>query len=168
MDPSIEKKLALYSRLKNNFQTEPYLDLPSFRDRQIIYKFICSSHRLLIETGRHQNIPREERICQLCTMNKVEDEEHFIHQCPRYNQSRQDIIPYLQNYTNVEAVFYLVDPATLADFLREASSLREELMEEPPDIYRIKKKSNDGLKLLFCKDTRTTDCQKHKKGWVKT
>ena len=86
MDPSIEKKLGLYSKVKQNFQIEPYLHLPAFRDRQIISKFMCSSHKLHIERGRHLNIPREERLCQLCDMNKVEDEEHFILECPTYNQ----------------------------------------------------------------------------------
>jgi RNA polymerase subunit RPABC4/transcription elongation factor Spt4 len=32
----------------------------------------------MVESGRYQNIPREERICQICTSNEVETEHHFL------------------------------------------------------------------------------------------
>jgi len=34
-------------------------------------RFQLSSHDLLIESGRHQNIPRANRICQHCNMNMI-------------------------------------------------------------------------------------------------
>ena len=36
-----------------------------------------SAHPLMIERGRHLNIPRTERYCLLCKSNQIEDEKHF-------------------------------------------------------------------------------------------
>ena len=33
---------------------------------------------LRIDTGRYDNIPREERLCSLSNCNKIEDETHFL------------------------------------------------------------------------------------------
>ena len=33
---------------------------------------------LRIDTGRYDNIPREERLCSLSNCNKFEDETHFL------------------------------------------------------------------------------------------
>ena len=42
-------------------------------------RFRCGSDNLAtIATGRRHNCPREQRICQKCTANEVEDEYDFI------------------------------------------------------------------------------------------
>ena len=43
---------------------------------------------LKIETDRYQGIPLENRICQLCDENSIEDETHFLFHCPGLNQTR--------------------------------------------------------------------------------
>ncbi|KAJ7296952.1 hypothetical protein O6H91_Y088500 [Diphasiastrum complanatum] len=47
-----------------------------------------SSHQLAIEMGRYTDTPRPQRICQLCSMQEVEDESHFIFRCPIYYEIR--------------------------------------------------------------------------------
>ena len=44
--------------------------------------------QLRIETGRHDNIPREERLCNLCNCNRTEDETHFLLDCPSFSSIR--------------------------------------------------------------------------------
>ena len=149
----VEKKLQLYSKAKERFQIGKYLDIPSFRERQIISKFMCSNHTLRIETGRHDNTPREERLCQLCNIEEIEDEDHFIRKCPTYEQIRQEAAINFSNYNNTEAIFHLEEPLKIAEFLRKAYTLRDQLTA--PDVYRIKEKSKDGLKLLLCKGKDT-------------
>ena len=166
IDPSIEKKLGLYSKVKQNFQREPYLHLPSFRDRQIISKIMCSSHKLQIERGRHLNIPREDRLCKLCNMNKVEDEEHFMLECPTYNQLRKDTIDDFDNYASIEGLFHMAEPCQIANFLRKAYDLREQLTEESPDMYRVKRTNNVTTLLQRDTHTRSSHSQKHNKGWA--
>ena len=67
-NPELEKNLRLYAKVKEDFLVGKYLKMPSFRNRQMISKVLCSSHKLRIETGRHTTpiTPREERLCQRC------------------------------------------------------------------------------------------------------
>ena len=61
-------------------------------------KFRCSSHKLMIEQGRHLNIERENRICQNCNMNIIEDEYNFLLACPTYRYLR---IHYFSKYYHI-------------------------------------------------------------------
>ena len=154
-NPELEKKLSLYSKVKEDFQVGNYLAMPSFRNRQIISKFLCSNHKLRIETGRHSNIPREQRVCELCEANKVEDEHHFILECQAYEEIRKDSPIQFENYSSAEAIFHLEDPPILAEFLRKAYTKRDELTAEEPEIYRVAEKSENGMKLVLCKGKDT-------------
>jgi hypothetical protein len=41
-----------------------------------------SAHPLNIETGRYKNIIRSERKCRNCSEGDIEDEKHFVVDCP--------------------------------------------------------------------------------------
>jgi hypothetical protein len=63
---------------------EKYLSLiqnPTIRTTFSQYRI--SNHKLQIERGRYENIPREERICKLCDSGEVENEFHFAVTCPK-------------------------------------------------------------------------------------
>ena len=67
---------------------EPYLQtITDFHLRKIVTKFRCSDHRLEIEIGRHNNIPRENRMCKVCSTD-IENEMHFLCICPKYKALR--------------------------------------------------------------------------------
>ena len=71
---------------------------PTKRDNSYRLGFFChrcSSHKLLIEQGRHVNIERMLRLCQNCNSNVIEDEYHFLLACPAYRHLR---IKYLKKY----------------------------------------------------------------------
>jgi hypothetical protein len=42
-----------------------------------------------IEKGRNLKLPREKRLCTLCSCNAVEDETHFILECEKYSNERK-------------------------------------------------------------------------------
>lgn len=57
-------RLSSYSIYKHEFQLEKYLTVINKDNHRIsLTKFRVSSHNLEIEKGRHENIPRENRIC---------------------------------------------------------------------------------------------------------
>ena len=56
-------------------------------------RFRLSSHNLALETGRYYNIPKENRICTFCNMNKIESEYHFLLVCPLYAELRRQYLP---------------------------------------------------------------------------
>lgn len=43
-----------------------------------IYKLCTFNFKLPIETGRLSNVPIHERICTLCSENKIGDEFHYL------------------------------------------------------------------------------------------
>ena len=86
-------KGALYQHLVDNFTLQFYLR-KSLDNRCQIYiaKFRLSSHNLKIESGRFHNVTRRNRICNLCQLQDIEDEFHFILKCPIYNEYRQKFV----------------------------------------------------------------------------
>ena len=42
----------------------------------------------MIETGRYSNIKPENRLCNYCSLNKIEDEQHFLLECSNYDELR--------------------------------------------------------------------------------
>ncbi len=91
MDKDIEanKKLTLYSELKESFDPEPYLShVMNFHHRKALSRLRTSSHNLLIETGRYNNTERDKRICICCRRGVIESEFHFLMECDLYNKER--------------------------------------------------------------------------------
>jgi hypothetical protein len=85
-------KLTTYFKIKDNFGIENYLFMKNFEHIKIICNLLIT---LRIESGRYEitkdkdgyngkKIPleRSNRICQLCRGNCVEDETHFLIDCP--------------------------------------------------------------------------------------
>ena len=88
----IHPKECIINALSQNLDVEKYLFMDlNFRCRKTLANFRCSSHNLLIEKGRHQNIEREYRFCLFClerNVYSVEDEFHFFMLCPLYTDLR--------------------------------------------------------------------------------
>ena len=83
-------RLESYCVFKHDFELEKYLTLNIDQKYKLaLTRFRTSSHSLFIETGRYENIPQEQRICQSCNMNKIENEFHFLLVCPKYRELRQ-------------------------------------------------------------------------------
>lgn len=95
---------SFYSELDNNefyynyriskkvFGAEPYLKLlPSGLLHQLI-KFKTLNHKLPIQSGRINNIPRRERLCTKCELGDIGDEFHYILVCPYFNGTRRQYI----------------------------------------------------------------------------
>ena len=80
-----------------NFKCQTYLNALNIEKYQrSLCKFRVSAHRLEVETGRWTKpvkTPLNERICFICGV--LEDEFHFILECPLYSDLRQN---YIQRY----------------------------------------------------------------------
>ena len=71
---------------------EQYLNLNLPRHQRSAYiKLRCGVLPLEIETGRYHGVALEDRICKLCDLNQVEDETHFLINCPLYSDYRRDM-----------------------------------------------------------------------------
>ena len=90
-------KAEHYRYFKSLLDIEKYLFLDlSFKYRNALAKFRCSSHDLMIEKGRHMHLDRLYRICPLCVRRNayvLEDEYHFLMVCPQYEDIRYKFFP---------------------------------------------------------------------------
>ena len=53
-----------------------------------------SNHRLQVEQGRYTRPPtaRELRLCPICNLGEVEDEEHFLTRCTALSDERRILV----------------------------------------------------------------------------
>ena len=81
-----------------------------------LHKLDCLAHKFPIEQGRYKNIPREQRICNLCCNNRVGDEFHYLFICNEFSltQRRQTFI---NDILKVNTHFIKFDKKNLFDYI---------------------------------------------------
>ena len=79
---TVNLKLTLV--VKNTYINE----IRNFNYRRSITRFRISAHRLKIETGRYIKLDRSERLCTKCSTGAIEDEQHFLMECSKFNAFR--------------------------------------------------------------------------------
>ena len=93
----------------------------------------------MIEIGRHKKISKEERFCPFCPNSVIEDEIHFLINCPLYEPLRRDIYdiclklkPNLPFYTDQQTFVFMMTNANLgrvlAKFIYDAMNMRKGLL----------------------------------------
>ena len=89
-----ENKLRTYALFKTQVGCEKYLhEINNIAIRQSLTKFRLSNNTLNIEKGRHTTpkTPKERRFCPFCP-DRVEDEVHFLLECPIYRIPRGEMV----------------------------------------------------------------------------
>ena len=100
-------KLRTYKTFKKDMRIEPYLNLGLPKSLYCnIARFRLSSHNLNIDLGRHKRpyVPPEERICDKCNLQLVEDELHYLMICPKWKETRVPLIKVAFEQTNAFTV----------------------------------------------------------------
>ena len=133
-------KLRTYAIFKKEIGPEKYLtEIKNTTTRKQLSKLRLSNHTLMIETGRHNKIPKERRFCPFCT-DTVETEIHFLLQCPTF-ASMRDILhktviesnPEFSSYTINEKLEYIMINLnkTTAKYIFNSLELRSFLLTHP-------------------------------------
>ena len=89
----------------------------------------------MIEVGRHQKLPKSERLCLTCP-NDVEDEIHFLIKCDLYTTIRKPLFDFSLNikpnflfYTDQEKFVFIMTCTEIANelakFIHSAMNARE-------------------------------------------
>ena len=99
-------KPTIYSKKK--FEYEQYLNFQgNFHLRRLITKLRISAHSLEIETGRYNSKKnnkirqkQQQRICKHCELEKIEDEEHVLLFCPKYEENRKIMLSAMKDSFN--------------------------------------------------------------------
>ena len=119
-NPRNGNKLRFYRRFKSNLLPEQYVKsfMPRYM-RRVMAMLRCGSMPLCVETGRFNNTPLCERICNMCNNGNVEDEMHFLFECDVYSDLRfafKDQLDILgSSLTNDEKLFYLMTQTSLEE-----------------------------------------------------
>ena len=103
-------KLRTYRQYKSDCKLEPYIkcNIPRFQ-RRTFALFRAGALPLAVETGRYSRppVPYEERTCLFCNRNVVENEKHFLIDCPLYSDLRYDLFhtaaEHIQGFYNLSS-----------------------------------------------------------------
>lgn len=131
---SNSSKLEYYCQFKTEFKLEKYIEcIASDALRSELAAFRLSAHNLDIERGRHINVPRENRICRLCSMGMVESEYHFLLVCPLYTSLRNELLtrsawPSMAKFINIMSSNSSSFQRKLAKFIKSANYLRSQTL----------------------------------------
>ena len=91
-----------YKLFKHNFEFEKYLETLPNKDANTFCRFRAGNHRLPIETGRWQNIERQNRYCTLCDSLEIGDEFHCVLACRALRDERKECLDsYYLNRINI-------------------------------------------------------------------
>ena len=109
-----KSKLRTYSIFKTKIGLEDYLsNIKVHQGRTEVTKLRLSNHNLMIETGRHKKLSKEMRLCPFCS-NLVEDELHFLLQCPTYSTMRNTV---LKTMTEVNYMLPFYSPKEKLEYI---------------------------------------------------
>ena len=87
-------RARFFRSVVNEHQFYNQLDMLDKKSHRIaLARFMASSHRLGVETGRWARpiIPFEQRLCENC--QKLDDEYHFLLECTKLSELRKKCIP---------------------------------------------------------------------------
>ncbi len=114
------RKLEFSNSIKDSHDPDFYIsNIEDRYARKYLASLRLSCHPLRIEVGRYTRLPRNDRLCQHCNLNVIEDEEHFMTTCTLYTQTRNMLYQELNNLgnrtwiecqTNREKLAYLLQP----------------------------------------------------------
>ena len=110
-------KLDFYFSIKKNFGYEQYLDINDRNARKATSKLRMSCHCLPIEILRYNGTNRVDRTCNICTLNKLGDERHYLTECKnkgmaairtKFISDVKKISPQMTNFSTENIMTYCV------------------------------------------------------------
>ncbi len=121
--------LLLYRTLQPEYKYADYLAVVKcYSNRRLLSRFRSGCHGLRVDTGRWENnvhLDRKDRLCLVCKSSQhVEDEHHFIFDCPLYSHIRAKHASLFQQTTFVSDFFARCEPNACGGFIRSCFSHR--------------------------------------------
>jgi len=110
---SLQLCRTVYKANHSAYQYSDYLStVRCCPHRRLISRFRCGCHGLHVDTGRFgkgsEHCSREDRVCLVCMSSSVEDEHHFLFDCPAYCRIRQQYSHPFHQASSSEAAFWLL------------------------------------------------------------
>ena len=96
---------------------------------------------LRIERGRWKGEKREERVCNVCLCEVVEDEKHFLLECPMYARERDKMFVQIRERCQLEYVEMMNQDRQLEIMI--GTGLREKGKQIREIVLEYLKKANE-------------------------
>ena len=141
-------KLRTFVQIKNHYACEKYVMINLERNqRSVLAQLRFSILPLKLETGRFTGTKPEERFCDICNSEAVEDECHFLFHCPCYDQERVYFYSQLTDYPNFRnlsdiqklKMLFILEPRKLAKFACKALQKRQDMLYNVPSLLPTKR-----------------------------
>ena len=143
----IEKKskLRLYRRIKTRLVLEDYVIKLDREQRRHLTMLRGGTNKLRIETGRWIGEREEERVCDVCVCEDIEDERHFLLACPMYvrervymfNRIREECkLDYIENMDEEWQLNILIG----VGWRNKEQEIREIVLEYIRNAYNVRKR----------------------------
>ena len=118
--------LVLYRSLQPEYRHAHYLSVvQSFPNRRLSSRFRCGCHGLHVDTGRFVTTPRDDRVCEVCKSGCVENEHHFLFDCPAYAHIRYSHATLFHGMQTVSSVINSNNSCLLGRYLRQRFEHRQ-------------------------------------------
>ena len=130
--------LALYRTIQLDHQYAKYLSaVKCYPYRRLISRFRSGCHGLRVDSGRFGKsslaLTREQRCCEVCGSLSVEDEHHFLFDCPAYDEVRSRHADLYQlPYADVGSFLATQQHTLLGRHLKKCFSIRQFRLRRPP------------------------------------
>lgn len=86
-------KCLNYRIFKQNFEFERYFSVLPSDLALVFFRFRSLNHKFPIEWGRFLGTARDDRICELCFLNRLGDEYHYVLECTYFDDLRKLYLP---------------------------------------------------------------------------
>ncbi len=131
-------KLDFLVHIKSSFGVEPYItiNIPRY-ERSLLSQLRYGILQIQLETGRYKGDDRVNRICRIGNGGVIEDQYHFVFECPAYSIRRgmfiervKDKIANWDNLSNTVKFIELFDnhPRILGKFVKDIFVYRKSLL----------------------------------------
>ena len=124
--------LCSYRTLQPEYKYAEYLSMVvCMANRVLLTRFRCGCHGLHIDTGRWVGLDRKDRLCQVCNSGQdVEDEHHFLFDCPAYSYIRLKHMHVFEQVCTVPEFLARCEPNACAGFLRDCFDCRKCILSD--------------------------------------
>ena len=124
--------LCAYRTLQPEYKYADYLSVVvCVANRILLTRFRCGCHGLHVDTGRWVGLDRKDRLCQVCnSVQDVEDEHHFLFDCPAYSHIRLQHMHVFERVCTVPEFLAWCEPNACAGFLRDCFECRKCILSD--------------------------------------
>lgn len=111
----VESRLSIFKKSKETFGISNFISLnTAYYTRSLLAKLRLGVLPLELEKGRRVGLDRDNRFCKICKNNVIEDEAHFIFDCPSFTAIREtylfkllNLVPFLSLMNSSAKLNYL-------------------------------------------------------------